>query len=177
MGTLGSVGKSRITRIRNSHPNDSKNSQVPWNAFTKEEKQMVKEFVSTLPVEDGFPCSHRVPKQYVTLPEASWYSLHQEYVSCVEESGRNLRAFKYHRFTHWVHKFFPNLRLHRSSEDERNCCTKIKLLLEDPPTSPEQKEELDKQLKISRWSCYWTVPSNECCCQIIYQKLRRWSFC
>ena len=111
---------------------------------------MVKEFVNTLPVEDAFPCSHRVPKQYVTLSGASWHSLHQEYVSCVEESGRNLRAFKYHRFTQWVHKFFPNLRLHRSLEDECYCCTKIKLLLEDPSTSPEQKEELDKQLKISR---------------------------
>ena len=147
-GALGKVGQTRIDKLRKFDPNAPPRIKQPsWNAFLDKDKKAIKDFIATLPVEDGFPCAHRQPKQYVAIEGATWKSIHSDYMKYVGRLPTKPRVAGYHRWTQYVHFYFPNLRLHRTKEDECNCCIRLKLELSNPEITEARRHELKLELE------------------------------
>eukprot|EP00171_Calliarthron_tuberculosum_P005512 IDg5512t1 len=144
-GVLGSVGDNRIHKLQKfdmeNPPTHANSGRKPKHAFTNEELQAIKDDAMTWEVEDGFPCAHRQPMQYIATPGATWKSLHELYTQKIKGIPDILPA-KYHRWTQYIHLWFPNLRLSRTQEDMCSCCERIRIALMDPELTDEMKSDL-----------------------------------
>ena len=78
-GALGQVGQKSIETIRDHDPRAEpveRTRRRSHNAFSLEEIDLVEQFIRNQEIEDGFPCSHRNPKQCLAGEAVTWKSLH-----------------------------------------------------------------------------------------------------
>ena len=89
MGCLGKVEQKRIEKSRENpdHILHTPRPTTSWSSFSEAEKLTMKESIMSLDVEDGFPCSHRQPKQYVALEETWTFIMSSTAVIVITRQG------------------------------------------------------------------------------------------
>jgi hypothetical protein len=102
-------GGSRIERLRHYEKSERK---PPAHKFSEATVLYMKEIVSKWNTEDGFPCAHRKPRQYVTLDsgkEATWLGLHKEYTKDWENLlvKDAIKLMAYSTFLQYVRFYHP----------------------------------------------------------------------
>lgn len=134
------VGSSRIQRVEKNRLNENRELQEraqPSHACTEEDLELVRFTSSTWELEDGFPCAHRRPRQYFIAPGVTWSSLWKQYRDKMEELEK--RVLSQSRWTQYIKKYFPGLRLSKSKEDVCDACIRIdNLLLRNDLTEAER---------------------------------------
>ncbi|OWY92497.1 LOW QUALITY PROTEIN: Cleavage inducible protein, partial [Phytophthora megakarya] len=91
-------------------------------------------------MEDGYPCSHRGPRQYLVEPNVTWKKLWERYARQAEAAYR--RSIGYCRFTQYVHFYFPGIRLSRSQTDVCDACVRIDTTLLRRDLTDVERSEL-----------------------------------
>jgi hypothetical protein len=115
------VGGYKITQLKAMIKNvidgfhTRRSPQLPKHAFTDEDIAFFLLTFGDWELEEGFPCSHRRPRQYFVEPGMTWKILWQRHSAKALEA--NQRAMKYSRWTQYVHLQFPGVRLSRTKED------------------------------------------------------------
>jgi hypothetical protein len=104
-------GGSRVERVRHHERAERK---PPSHAFPEATITYLKVIVSQWKTEDGFPCAHRKPRQYLLQDngkEATWLALHKQYKkdweNLLEEIKVETRLMAYSTFLQYVRFYFP----------------------------------------------------------------------
>ena len=144
------VGGSRVSRITKQIDLIKRgliNETIrikPTHAVTKDQIDFIASHMNSFEFEEGFSCSHRLQKFYLTDPGITWKSIYEKYASrAFSEKQRTLS------FSCWRQKvieLFPNLRLTRVKEDECNTCFELKTLLLNPTLTELQRKEIQDKL-------------------------------
>ena len=147
-GVLVQIGNNRIDRIR-KNPVRTKISKKPYNAFSEDDIQRIKIFLMRLDKEDGLPCAHRHPRQYLVKEGATKISCWKIYAMVMKSN--NFRFSSYDRFIQYWDYFSPGLRTTRLKSDACDSCVRIDIALTDPSTSAEMKCDLllEKSMHLS----------------------------
>ena len=116
----------------------------PLHALTEEERDFIRAEKEYWELEDGFPCSHRRPRQYLAKENTTWVKLHEIYAERMRAGGH--RVVSYERWTQYVHFYFPGLRLNRTTTDDCDACIRLKIELKMPNLEPARKAELELEL-------------------------------
>ena len=111
-------------------------------------KKLIIEFILSLDLEPGYPCTHRSIPLYVEGEDqgSTWRKLHAKYEKLCEKN--HSRTISYNRFREYVHHFFPTLKLGENKTDLCNECFSIKLKLDDSDVSDEDKRDLKAKLNM-----------------------------
>ena len=128
------------------------------HAFAQVDVNLFVAFMSSLDVEDGFPCAHRRPKFYIRRDDkgTTWKELHGDYCSYVEkekEEGdetakKEIRTMALGTFREYRHWLYPGHCLSRKKEDVCDHCVRLKLVIDNPLSEPEEKEKAKKELEM-----------------------------
>ena len=140
------VGSSRISRVVENKPKPP--SKTPKHAASDADTFMIVDFVLGLDLEPGYPCAHRSIPLYVEGEDqgSNWRKLHDKYKEkCL---AKDVRIISYNRFREYVHHYFPTLKLGKTKTDMCNQCYNLNLKMNDPDTSPDEKELLKEKLSI-----------------------------
>jgi hypothetical protein len=103
------IGGTRIERVRHYEKTPRK---APSHKFSDKTILYVREVVSKWNTEDGFPCTHRKPRQYIILAsgkEATWLGLHKDYAKDWDALlvKDDIRLMAYSTFLMYVKFHFP----------------------------------------------------------------------
>ena len=131
-GVLVSVRNGRIDRIR-KNPVSSDHSRKPANAFKLDDLSRIYWFIYRLEKEDGFPCSHRQPRQRL-VKEGSTVASCRRINAMVMDSNKN-RVCSYIRFTQYWTFYFLGLRTSRLESDACDSCSRINIAFVFPRRS------------------------------------------
>jgi hypothetical protein len=115
--TMLGCGGSRISRLADYMKDPQpKVRKTPAHAFNDDDdKKRIHAHINSYEREDGFPCSHRRPRQYFVTEKLTWTSIHKDYEAKMKQQGQRVASFS--RFFQFVKFLFPGLRLARSQED------------------------------------------------------------
>jgi hypothetical protein len=91
-------------------------------------------------LEEGFPCSHRGPRQYLAEAGITLKDLWQQYKQKAEAVPRRVILY-----TQYVHFKFPGFRLSRSQQDVCDACTKIEIALKNNALDDRARGELEAE--------------------------------
>ena len=152
-------GGSRLQRVRHKNSNAERETPKRSHALNDVSVNLFKLFIKSLDVEDGFPCPHRRPKQYVTKDNkaTTWKILHQDYTTYVnkekekisnEHVKKQVRTLALNTFREYRGWIFPGHCLSRKKEDVCDHCMRLKLVLENELTPTEEKEQARKELEM-----------------------------
>ncbi|OWY92774.1 Cleavage inducible protein, partial [Phytophthora megakarya] len=145
------IGGSRVARLRKMLKSGievfhtRRPVQTPWHAFDTIVLEAFKAHCSTWILEDGFPCPHRLPRQYFTEPNLTWRTVHARYVDDTSRAYPNTRTMSYERFTQYVHFHFAGVRLTRTKVDECDCCVRLDIMLQNTDLTAEERDSIDKE--------------------------------
>ncbi|KUF92160.1 hypothetical protein AM588_10003500 [Phytophthora nicotianae] len=115
------VGGSMIQRLKGVIKNgiDTLHTRhrgtTPKHAFSEDDISFFISSCADWELEDGFPCSHRRPRQYFVEPKITWKLLWERYKKKAEDAER--RVIQYCRWTQYVHLHYSGVRLSRTKED------------------------------------------------------------
>ena len=107
------------------------------------------------PEEDGFPCAHRKPRQYLLHPDTTeevqvnppgWKEVWQHYVAAMQHGGH--RFLSWTRWRQYVQRLFPGVYKNRTVEDECDSCTRIKIELLRTDLPPAERASLKLELEM-----------------------------
>ncbi|XP_078732831.1 uncharacterized protein LOC144947479 isoform X1 [Lampetra fluviatilis] len=149
------VGGSRIHRLRKVLENGIETlhtrrpPKVPHHALADDDLDAIKENANTWEIEDDFPCSHRRPRQYFVEPNITWSELYRRYKAKLD-AVKGCRVVSYSRWIQYVHMFYPELRLTRTTEDVCDCCVHldVRLACEDLPADERKRLLEEKNLHL-----------------------------
>jgi len=154
------VGAGRIKRLENQlknpkPPDEKKRRPAAAHALSDAAKQAIKDFKDTFPLEDGYPCAHKRPQQYIIQADwpglkqpgekniaLTWTIVHADYVKWVTMNRSGTPTAKYSRFLQYFHYYFPGVHLERKAEDLCDACMTIDTRLLDSSLSEEERKEL-----------------------------------
>jgi hypothetical protein len=99
-------------------------------------------------LEDGFPCSHRPPRQYLLGYNAPWYKVYSEYETRMKAEGH--RVLSLSRWRQYVIRLFPGVKKRKTSEDLCDGCVRLDVQLARTDLTEKEREslELEKQLHL-----------------------------
>ena len=120
----------------------------PGHAATENDIQQVLEYITSLDLEPGYPCSHRKIPLYVVGDHqgATWKILHAEYEKLCRE--KEVRILSCNRFREYAKHYFPAIKLGKTQTDMCNDCYSMSLKLKDPDLTTEEKKEIKLKLAI-----------------------------
>jgi hypothetical protein len=109
------------------------------HAIHNSDLDAIKVDAETWEVEDGFPCTHRRPKQYLLDATLTFNKLHQRNKAKIEASNDGACVVSYSKWIQYVHLFYPSLHLARSAKDVCDYYIRINIQLksDDLPTDGE----------------------------------------
>ncbi|KAI3631056.1 hypothetical protein MIR68_010546 [Amoeboaphelidium protococcarum] len=151
------AGSSRIQKLYKVRDNfqelAQKAPQVPKHAFKSNDIQIMKDFIQSLEVEDGYPCAHRRARTFLKTEgsvKTTWESLYQQYVAFAKEKSEiyvenESKIMAQSTFSQRVQYHFPGFRLDRSAEDVCNHCSELEIALLNPDLSDLERQELLRQ--------------------------------
>ena len=155
------VGGSKLQRLRKALQSGfedfhtRKKKPIPSHALSEEDLAFIKADVETWELEDGFPCSHRRPRQYLVEQGIKWINLWERYETKRKAISPDLRIVSYERWLQYIHYFFPGLRLTRSKVDVCDACIRIEFELMKEDLDPEERINLEEK-KNASFSCSGT---------------------
>ena len=139
------VGGSRIARLRAvikegiDVMHTRRVPMAPSHAFSDVDKAAFLKTCEGWELEDGFPCSHRRPRQYFIEQKLTLLKLHARYKDAILKTDSTGRVLSYSRYTQYFHFHFPGLRLTRSKEDVCDCCVRLDIQLSRDDLSDEER--------------------------------------
>ena len=122
------IGNFKINRLKKGI------DKQPSNVVTDSEINLIGEFLSGLPAEEGYPCLHRRLKKYITLQDEkpailSWALLYKhKYIPFVKQKGEQ-RVLAYATFHRYVHGVFGDYAFTRAKEDCCNTCERLTIAM------------------------------------------------
>ncbi|OWZ11139.1 LOW QUALITY PROTEIN: Cleavage inducible protein [Phytophthora megakarya] len=134
------VGGSRISRLRKAvesgidYLHTRRSGGKPSHAFEDNVIDNFKEHCATWVLEDGFPCSHRLPRQYFTEPNITWKVIRDRYVDETTRAKPGIYPVPTH--------YFPGVRLSRTAVDVCDCCVRLKIQLRQPDLTEDERNVL-----------------------------------
>ncbi|KAI3648372.1 hypothetical protein MP228_006226 [Amoeboaphelidium protococcarum] len=150
------AGGSRLQRI-------VKHSQDPGLALTKRvaahalpEYSLIqfKQFMESLEFEDGFPCAHRRARKYLKTNDdmkMTWVYFHAMYITFIcgheDYSAGSTKYMAMTTFIQYVKKHYVGFKFERSKEDVCDRCMRLKIELQDPGLSEEDRLAKQAELK------------------------------
>ncbi|CAK9266760.1 unnamed protein product [Sphagnum jensenii] len=141
------VGGSRVSRLRKIHKDgmwDGSHTRrpmkVPHHALSSDDLTAFIEDCKTWELEDGFPCSHRRPRQYFVEAKLTWTELWKRYEKKMVSLERRVMSFS--RWTQYIKLHQPGVRLTRMAKDVCDSCVRIDIQLARDDLSPEEREHL-----------------------------------
>ncbi|CAK9229226.1 unnamed protein product [Sphagnum troendelagicum] len=144
---LRGVGGSRVSQLRKIHKDGTwdeshtrRPMKVPHHALSSDYLTAFIEDFKTWELEDGFPCSHRRPRQYLVEAKLTWTELWKQYEKKMVSFERRVMSFS--RWTEYVKLHQPSVRLTRMAEYvcDSYVCIDIQLARDDLP--PKEREHL-----------------------------------
>ena len=146
MNALLNIGTYRITRLRkrvNLGTDYVKPVHPRSHKFPAETILFLKEHMKSWEVEDGFPCPHRRPRQYLLEEGITWFKLWKRYTEKVDnltedEHKGKVKAMAYSTFTMYTKFINPGLRLTRAQQDVCDSCIRLNLIISCPTSTEEQ---------------------------------------
>ena len=142
-GTLEKVGNNQIDRIRKNPVQVPRNAFKCHNTFSEDDIGRIIVFSNCLEKEDGFPCAHRQPRQYLTKEGATAASCWRVYSMVMKSNG--FRASGVNRFNEYWKHCFPGLRCTQLKSDACDSCVRIDIALQDPDITSAEIEDLKSQ--------------------------------
>ncbi|OWZ01147.1 Cleavage inducible protein, partial [Phytophthora megakarya] len=142
------VGGSRISRLRKAIESVIDNLHTrrsvgkPSHAFEDSVIDDFKEHCATWVLEDAFLCSHRLPRRYFTEPNITWKAVHDRYVDETTRPKPGARTMSYSRFTQYLRYYFLGVRLTRTTVDVCDCCVCLKIQLQQPDLTEDERNVL-----------------------------------
>jgi hypothetical protein len=144
-----------VFRIENFKINRLKKGidKQPSNVVTYSKINLIGEFLSGLPAEEGYPCLHRRLKKYITLQDekpaiSSWALLYKhKYIPFVKQKGEQ-RVLAYTTFHRYVHGVFGDYAFTRTITVSRAIVIEACSFLSYRSIKSREKEKLEMQLKI-----------------------------
>jgi len=108
----------------------------------------IKANAKTWEIEDGFPCTHCRPTQYLLDATLTFTKLHQHYKAKIEASNDGACVLLYLRWIQYVHLFYPDLCLIHSVKDICDCCVQIDIQLkrDDLPVNKRNHLLMEKEM-------------------------------
>ena len=153
-------GSGRLTWLRHRKSNEvaRTNNEKRSHALSQVDVNLFKAFMRTLDVEDGFPCAHRCPKFYILRngKATTWKELYGDYCDYIEkekekmdeESIEKLKMMTLGTFREYRIWLFPGHCLSWKKEDVCDHCVRLKIVINNPLSTPEDKEKAKKELEV-----------------------------
>ena len=145
------VGSYRVDRIK-KEIEDKINNIIPpvrikpAHAISDNLIDAIKKNILSLEYEEGFSCSHRHQKMYLTEPGITWKTIYLRFIA--ECKKLEIRSISYACWLKKVKEMFPHLRLHVLKEDECNTCFELKTKLMDKSLDQDQRNEIVRKLDL-----------------------------
>ncbi len=114
--------------------------KVPHHALSSDDLTALIEDCKTWELEDGFPYSHRRPRQYLMEAKLTWTELWKQYEKKMVSFERRVMSFS--RWTQNVKLHQPGVRLMKTAEDVCDSCVCIDIQLARDDLPPEEREHL-----------------------------------
>ncbi len=114
--------------------------KVPHHALSSDDLTALIEDCKTWELEDGFPYSHRRPRQYLMEAKLTWTELWKQYEKKMVSFERRVMSFS--RWTQNVKLHQPGVRLMKTAEDVCDSCVCIDIQLARDDFLPEEREHL-----------------------------------
>jgi hypothetical protein len=141
------VGASRVSRVRKIHKDGTwdgshirRPMKVPHHALSSDDPIAFIEDCKTWELEDGFPCSHRRPRQYFVEAKLTWTELWKRYEKKMVSFERRVMSFS--RWTQYVKLHQLGVRPTRTTEDVCDSCVHIDIQFARDDLPPEEREHL-----------------------------------
>jgi hypothetical protein len=141
------VGGSRVSRLKKIHKDGTwdgshtrRPMKVPHHALSSDDLTAFIEDCKTWELEDGFPCSHRRPRQYFVEAKLTWMELWKRYEKKMVSLERRVMSFS--RWTQYVKLHQLGVCLTRTAEDICDSCVRINIQFAHDNLPPEEREHL-----------------------------------
>ena len=139
------IGSGRWGRLSKRMP-AKKGYGLNGQQIVQADLNLLKDFLNSLDVENGYPCMHRRMKRY-SAEYDTYFELWTAYVEYSPPLTENLRKMKRTTFLKYLRKVHPDFALKRAKEDECDTCIRLKMIIEDPRSSEEEQDEAQKGLE------------------------------
>ncbi|CAK9862503.1 unnamed protein product [Sphagnum jensenii] len=141
------VGGSRVSRLRKIHKDGTWDTshtrrpmKVPHHALSSDDLTAFIEDFKTWELEDGFPCSHRQPRQYFVEAKLTWTELWKRYEKKMVPFERRMMSFS--RWTQYVKLHQPGVCLMRTAKNVCDSCVRIDIQFAHDNLPLEEREHL-----------------------------------
>ena len=140
---LFGIGYGRYVRIKEGKlPYQTQRGTTYKSPNQKEQsvQEKIEEFIKTMPVDEGFPCTHRVVNQYVTHV-ATCSALYSEYCAFHMATMRE-PPYSFSSFRIKLTELRPRLKFGTKRSDICNICYGLQVALSDTPDQERKREIL-----------------------------------